>query len=270
MGWRVYDHLMAPIALLTDFGARDWYVASMKGVILSIVPEARIIDISHEIGLGDRREAAFILSQSYQEFPQGTVFVVVIDPGVGGSRLGIALYTGGQFFVGPDNGVFSFHDLLEVEVAMETRVIENRDFTSPVISNTFHGRDVFAPVAAHLLRARDFEEVGRKLGSIVKIKWPRAKYGRGEAEGEVIHIDRFGNAISNIRAARLGDLGALQSEVSIAERSFPLVGTFSEVESRNPLAYVGSGGFVEIAVNGGNAAQVFGLAVGQKVEFKLV
>lgn len=261
---------MAPIVLLTDFGARDWYVASMKGMILSIVPEARIIDISHEIGLGDRRAAAFILSQSYQEFPQGTIFLVVIDPGVGGSRSGIVLYAGGQFFVGPDNGVFSFHDLLEVEVAMEARVIENRNFMSPVISNTFHGRDIFAPVAAHLLRVQDFGEIGRELGSIVKMRWPRAKYGRGKAEGEVIYIDRFGNAISNIRATHLGDLKGLQSEVSIMDRSFPLAGTFSEVEPRNPLAYVGSGGFLEIALNGGNAAQNFGLTLGQEVKFKLV
>lgn len=262
---------MALIVLLTDFGNRDWYVASMKGVIYSIVPEARIVDISHEIAPGDRREAAFVLCQCYGEFPKGTVFLVVVDPGVGGNRLGIAIHAGGQFFVGADNGVLSFHDLFENEVVREARVIENRDFMGAVLSSTFHGRDVFAPVGAHLLRTGVFKEVGPRLSSIVRINWPRAKYGEGGAKGELLYVDRFGNAISNIRAAPLGEPVSLQSAVvSVSGRSIPLAGTFSDVELGRPVAYVGSGGFVEIAVNGGNAAQAFGLGAGCEVELVLV
>ena len=262
---------MGPIALLTDFGNRDWYVASMKGVIHTILPEARIVDISHEIRPGDRREAAFLLSQCYGESPRGTVFLVVVDPGVGGSRLGIAVHAGDQFFVGPDNGVLSFHDLVDNEIAREARVIENRDFMGAVLSSTFHGRDVFAPVGARLLRAGVFKKVGARLSSIVKINWPRAKYEEGGSRGELIYVDHFGNGISNIRAALLGEPASLQSAtVSVSGQSIPLAGTFSDVELGRPVAYVGSGGFVEIAVNRGNAARAFGLGVGCEVELVLL
>ena len=189
------------ITLTTDFGTRDWFVGTMKAVILGILPRAKVVDITHEIPPGDIRAGAFALMASCRYFPRGTVHVAVVDPGVGSQRQAIAVQTARRFFVGPDNGVLSWG--LALEKIKTIRLLENRQYFLQPVSRTFHGRDIFAPVAAHLSRGLSASRLGRELKDFVRVPWPLTTKQRGEVQGEIVHIDRFGNAITDIEAERV-------------------------------------------------------------------
>jgi hypothetical protein len=249
------------VTLTTDFGTRDWFVGTMKGVILGIAPRTTVVDITHEVPPGDIRAGAFALAASYRFFPQGTVHVAVVDPGVGGGRGAIAVQTADYFFVGPDNGVLSF--ALRREKIKSVRRLTNETFFRKPVSQTFHGRDVFAPVAAHLSCGVPVRKLGPPLKDFMRLEWPFPRV-RGEAqEGEVIYVDRFGNAITSIDAASLAD-GAY--EVFAGRRRLCTVDRFYQsVPVGKPVAVHGSSGFLEIAVNGGSAARHLGLNIGDVV-----
>ena len=239
----------------------------MKGVICSITPVVPIVDICHEIPPGEIHRGAFILGQCFLDFPHGTVFVGVVDPEVGSNRLGIALKCKGYYFVGPDNGLFGFLKSDSNEHDSDIHVIENEEYLPSRISSTFHGRDIFAPVGAHLAGGLDLAKIGPRIESIKATAWPVAQYAKSHAVGEVVYVDRFDNLISNIGTNALPQLENLNLlGVSVSGRSIPLVKTFTDVERGALLAYFGSGGFLEIAVNGGNAAQTLSLNTGSRVE----
>lgn len=245
---------MAIITLTTDFGNADWFVGSMKGVILGIEPHATIVDITHEIPAGDIRAGAFALAASYRCFPRNSVHVAVVDPGVGTKRAAIAVHTADYLFVGPDNGVLSF--ALAREKSVETRRLDNDAYFHKPVSHTFHGRDIFAPVAARLTQGVAFDSLGATLYETVRLPWP--------SQPQIIYIDRFGNAITNISvvspAAKIASVAG-KVECGVAQ-------CYAQVPAGKPVALIGSAGFLEIAVNGGSAAQQFGLKIGDAVEIR--
>jgi len=247
------------IALITDFGTRDHFVAAMKGTILSINPSAVIVDITHEIDPQNRREAAFTLAACYRDFPTATVFVAVVDPGVGSDRRGIAVEGGGYYFVGPDNGVLS------PALKHESKVVElNRpEYFSERVSNTFHGRDIFAPVAAHLARGASIESVGPRIMDFIKHSFPHPRREGGRLLGSVLRIDKFGNIITNLRPKDLG------REFSIRLAGLTVTKlrcSFSEGAPGEFFAIEGSAGFIELAMNQGSAADRLKVDTGAEIE----
>jgi S-adenosyl-L-methionine hydrolase (adenosine-forming) len=252
------------ITLTTDFGARDWFVGTMKGVVLGINPRAAIVDITHEIPPGDIRAGAFALMAGYRYFPRGTVHVVVVDPGVGGQRRAIAMHTADYFFVGPDNGVLSW--TLGREKIKAIRQLENPKYFLKSISHTFHGRDIFAPVAAHLSRGLPLQRLGHELKDFIRLPWPKPAKQRNEIRGEIVHIDRFGNAITNIETGLIPNRRKIICETAGKWKvSCFFAAFYGAVPANSPVAVIGSSGFLEIAVNGGSAAQRFGLKTGGMV-----
>ena len=185
------------ITLTTDFGTRDGYVAAMKGIMLTISPSANLIDVSHQITPQDVMEAAFVLRSVVDHYPQGTVHLAVVDPGVGTDRRAIALEHRGSYFVGPDNGLFSL--VLEEDAPERVVVLDRPGFwRDPSTSSTFHGRDIFAPVAAHLASGRNLEDVGSPTDRLTPLHWALPTIDEHGVQGWVVHIDRFGNCITNI------------------------------------------------------------------------
>ena len=255
------------ITLLSDFG--DVYPASMKGVILKINPRANIVDISHSVPRHDVRAGAFMLMVSAKYFPSGTVNIAVVDPGVGTKRRPIAIRAespgvGRHYFVGPDNGLLipaarSIGDFEVYEITNKKLVCEN-------ISGTFHGRDIFAPVGAHISKGLDIGDVGETVFDFVDIDFGKGIKKNGTLEGRVIFIDSFGNVVTNIPAEivepRHGDALEVDKKRVLFLRSY---GFCSEGE---PLALIGSHGFLEIAVNRGNAAQFFNKKPGDEIVIK--
>lgn len=247
------------IALLTDFGNRDWFVGTMKGVILRINPNVEVVDITHEISPQNVREAGFVLWNSYRYFPPKTIFVCVVDPGVGSERKIIAVETDKYIFIAPDNGLLDFV-LSEVEV-LKAVCVENRDYFLEEISSTFHGRDIFAPVSAYISRGVDISE----LGSEIKIKKPERMFveilSEGSYRGEVIYIDRFGNLITNLRA-----IGKIEGEVEFKGATINKISkTYSDVGVSEVVALVDSSGLIEIGVRNGNAREFFKANYGDEV-----
>ncbi|HXU63300.1 MAG TPA: SAM-dependent chlorinase/fluorinase [Polyangia bacterium] len=246
---------MPIITLTTDFGARDGYVGAMKGVILTIAPQTTIIDIAHGIPAQDVAAGAVALAQAAPLYPPGTIHVAVIDPGVGGNRADILVEAGGHLYIGPDNGVLS----LVARGPRQIFRIESPEFRRATVSPTFHGRDVFAVTAARLAAGARPMDAGSILDSMVEITRAPARRGAGIVEGEVIHVDGFGNLITSLPGDVLS--GGSDSDVGVevdgGEGLFaPLVGrTFSDVEPGALVAYVGSGGQVEIARRDGSAAR---------------
>ncbi len=256
------------ITLLSDFGLQDGYVASMKGVILKICPDAKLVDISHLIAPHSVRSGAFVLYASYEYFPHGTVHLAVVDPGVGTERGAIAIRTRSSFFVGPDNGLFSL--VLRKETHWEARRLENRQFRRSPPSSTFHGRDLFAPAAARIARGIQFDTLGPACDPICP-QWGEPMIGKDEVTGEVIHIDRFGNAIINVPGETLESRGPAEKWTITAGESTinSIQQTYGRVKTGEALALTGSTGFIEIAVNRGNAALELGLEEGTRVTFRL-
>ncbi len=240
------------IVFLTDFGTADGYVASMKGVLLSMAPAVPIIDASHDIPAQDIQLARLTLARYWRRFPSGTVHLCVVDPGVGTSRAAIAIESNGQYLVGPDNGVLS-----PALFMLDARVVAIP--VSAAAAPTFHGRDVFAPAAARLARGELLSEIGEPYGSPLRLRTPQpVHHGDGVIAGEVIAIDRFGNAVTNI-VSRAGCL------VDAAGHQMPLQTTYAEAAIGQLVAVTGSTGLVEVAVRNGSAAAVLGLERGAPV-----
>jgi S-adenosylmethionine hydrolase len=259
------------VTFTTDFGSRDGYAGAMKGVVLSLAPEAQLVDITHGVPAQDVPAGAVALAQAAPLFPAGSIHVAVVDPGVGGSQADIVVESGGSFFVGPDNGVLS----LAARSPRRIFRIEASGFRREPISPTFHGRDVFAPTAGRLAAGAQAADAGPELERMVEIG-SRPVQRRGGArgnmiEGEVIHVDAFGNLITSLPADLFASGGAdFGVEVDGGEGRFePAFGrTFSDVESGALIAYVGSGGQLEIARRDGSAARRMGAARGTVVRVR--
>jgi S-adenosyl-L-methionine hydrolase (adenosine-forming) len=250
------------IALLTDLGLKDHYVGVMKGTILSVHPDAKIVDVSHDVEMHDITTAYFLLQNSYRYFPKGTIFVVVVDPGVGTERSIIGVETTDFTFLAPDNGVLGFLGR-EEKVRRIVTITNSRYFLQPV-SNTFHGRDIFSPVAAHLAKGVDLGKMGEEAETFTRFQTPAPKVvDPGSVVGEVVAIDRFGNLITNITKDRLPG-GSVQIEVGGAVVR-EISKTYGARKTRELLAYLGSSGALEIAINKGNAAKKLGVRVGDAV-----
>lgn len=250
------------ITLTTDFGSRDWFVGTAKGVIHGIEPKAAIIDLTHEVAPGDIRAAAFALAVSCRFFPAGTVHVVVVDPGVGGTRRALAVQTRKYFFVGPDNGVLSW--AMRRERIQAIHALEDSTYFLKPVSRTFHGRDVFAPAAARLCQGISIKKLGPQLRDYVRLDWPEPKASSHGLRGEVVYIDRFGNAITNINAADLARKKALEIVLE-GKKVCPVAETYESVAAGQLVAMRGSSGFLELAINGGNAARRLHIEVGAPV-----
>jgi S-adenosyl-L-methionine hydrolase (adenosine-forming) len=254
------------ITLLTDFGLSDYFVPAVKGVILTINPEVTIIDITHDVAAHDIQSAAFTLGSCYHNFPSGTVHVVVVDPGVGSTRRAIVASAGGYFFVGPDNGVFSFVYTRESNLRV-FHVTNERYFRHPV-SPTFHGRDVFAPVAAHIAGGARPEEIGAEIEDYVNLEIPRPRANNEIIEGRIIHIDRFGNLVTNFTEAELKPSEIRPAtKIHIGGREVRRFNAyFAEAGDHDDLfAYPGSAGFWEIALWRRSAAEFINAHRGDEV-----
>ena len=248
------------ITLTTDFGLRDSFVGTMKGVILGIAPAVQIVDLTHGIAAGDVRGGAFALMTATPFFPPGTIHVAVIDPGVGSARKAVAIRTGRAVFIGPDNGVLSW--AVKEADPLEIRSVENSDVFLPQVSNTFHGRDLFAPAAAWLAAKREFCELGPELAHFQRTDWPNPIRVQEGWKTEVIHVDTYGNAITAFPAVRTN---GVQSVMLPGGKRIPFEGFYAAVPRGNPLAVIGSSGFVEIAINQGDAARELSLRTGSEV-----
>jgi len=243
---------MALITLLTDFGTADGYVGEMKGVMYAMHPQAQLVDIAHDVAPQDVDGARLAIARYWRRFPLGTIHLVVVDPGVGTSRAALAVESDGRFLVGPDNGVLS-PALLRSDV----RVVELP--IPPQASATFHGRDVFAPAAAQLAQGASLESLGDVAESPVIRRTPEAtRRADGAVQGEVITVDRFGNAVTNLLAMRGG-------QVRVNGLTLALRRTYADAAEGEPLALVGSSGLVEIALRDGSASEKLGLKRGSEV-----
>lgn len=242
------------ITLLTDFGTADSYVAELKGVLASSAGDAVLVDLTHEIAPGDVAAASYVLGRAWRTFPRGTVHLAVVDPGVGTERRALAAQVAGYGFVAPDNGLLS-----DVFAAADAKVVR---LPIPAgASRTFHGRDVFAPAAARLVRGAALADLGSPVSDLVHLPPRRLRTEGADVVGQVIHVDRFGTLVTNLP----GDGVAPGSALTVGGRSVPLLGTFGDVPSGSLLAVVGSGGTIEIAVRDGRADQVLGVRRGQEV-----
>ena len=252
------------ITLTTDFGLVDPFVAIMKGVILGIAPNAQLVDVTHEIGSYDIVEAALLLDSSYRYFPEGTIHVIVVDPGVGSERRPMAAAANGHIFVAPDNGVLSLV-LKGNATAPQVYHITNESLFRNPVSNTFHGRDIFAPVAAHLARKTPIEAVGPRIVDFVKKPLPKPRPRGGRLVGVVLRIDKFGNVITNLRRENLpSDFSIKVAGLSITR----LCSSFSEAESGEFFAIEGSSVFIELALNQGSAAEKLNVGRGEEIELE--
>jgi S-adenosylmethionine hydrolase len=247
------------VALLTDFGTSDPYVGMMKGVIAGICPEANVIDVTHDVPAHDIRMGAFFLERAHRYFPKGAVFVAVVDPGVGTARAKVGLEAGGRYFVGPDNGVLS----LAVR-RYRAVVLARRSYFGSEVSNTFHGRDVFAPVAAHLARGLPLARFGPPKRRIIALSWPKPKRTRAALVGEIVSIDRFGNLITNIEPS---DWRSLRNpRLSAGDfSSSKLSKSYQEVPKGKLALVFGGYGLLEIAARESSAAAELGLSRGTEV-----
>ena len=259
------------VTLLTDFGLADPYVSTMKGVILKICPNAKLVDISHQISRHNIREAAFKLAFAAPYFEPFTIHLVVVDPGVGSSRKPIIIVTNRYFFVGPDNGVLS--------VAAENdgikRIIEikNKNFFRKPVSDTFHGRDIFSPIAANIAKRVALKRFGPNIKNIVKLDVPKPILSQNTINGEILYIDGFGNIITNIDSEFLKQINISHKskiEVTIVDKInvIPVCKSYIEVYKGELLGIVGSNGYLEISANQSNAAEILDIDISDKISIK--
>jgi S-adenosylmethionine hydrolase len=268
---------------MTDFGTDDTYVGVMKGVIASIAPDSSVIDVTHAVPPGDIRQAAFQLWQALRYFPAGSVFVLVIDPGVGTARRPIAMRWEDRIIVGPDNGLTTY--LLLTKPSDTAVSLENPAYQLKRISSTFHGRDVFAPAGAHLAAGVPLGDLGPPATDLVRFEPPELNLQPDEIQGEIIHSDRFGNLVTNI-----GYLRPIREEIHILPwlpgpkpADYPASGasvelpggerlslssTFGDVSPGNLVAYIGSEGLLEVGINQGSAAEALGISAGDPVTLR--
>jgi len=254
------------ITLTTDFGLKDPYVAEMKAVILNISPNAKIVDITHEVEKFNIRMGAYTLAAACPYFPKGTIHMAVVDPGVGTKREAILIQARNAHFIGPDNGVLTL--AAESQGIKRIYRVENPEFMLPMVSNTFHGRDVFAPAAAHLANGISPSEFGPEIREIVTPEYAKMTKTRNTLTGEVVHIDGFGNIITNLREKDLELIG-VKRKVNLKIKGnmlkLKLCKAYSEADTQQPLAIIGSHNFLEISINQGNAAENFKTRVGDKI-----
>jgi len=246
------------ITLTTDFGECDPYGAMMKGVILSINPDATIIDISHQIPARAIKEGGMIIKEAYTYFPSGTVHVGVVDPGVGGTRRPIAVLVDNYFFVGPDNGLFS--TIIETQHHTDVIHLKEKRYWMHSVSPTFHGRDIFAPVAAHLSLGVNPFRMGNKIDNPTPLAYPLPHENNTDLVGEIIRVDHFGNLITNITREHLSPfLSSKDLIVTVGRLTLKKIcTTYNDVSEGQPLALIGSSNALEIAINMGKAADYFG------------
>ncbi|HEX9188431.1 MAG TPA: SAM-dependent chlorinase/fluorinase [Vicinamibacteria bacterium] len=261
---------MPVIALLTDFGLQDPYVGAMKGAILSACPGATLVDVLHDVPAHDVFAGALALDAAYGHFPGGTVFVAVVDPGVGSDRRPIGVGAGRWLFVGPDNGLFTF--VLDAHPSARVHLLANPALHREPLSPVFHGRDLFGPAAGRLASGMALDETGPPVKDPVRLVLPGKRRTAEGWEGSVVHADRFGNLTTNLLEADLAALGRRGLgglEVLLGERHVPLVRFYSEVASGEACALVGSSGRLEIAVNRGRADALAGASPGSPVRVRL-
>lgn len=252
------------ITLTTDFGLQDHYVSVMKAVMLDIAPDVRFIDVSHEIPPQDVMAGAWVVRNSAPHFPAGTIHLVVVDPGVGTDRIPVAIQIQDQLFVGPDNGIFS---LIGEDFGYKAVKLQNQRFWQKNRSNTFHGRDIFAPVAAHLATGTPLEKLGPPLEKLVTYRWAIPISDKDGIQGWIVHIDRFGNLVSNIPSSLIEEtIEDSRLKIYVGNTILDeIVPTFAAVPDGEPAAYIGSSDKLEIAINKGNARQMLGVEKGAQV-----
>jgi hypothetical protein len=255
------------ITLTTDFGLKDPYVAEMKAVILNISPNTLIVDVTHKVEKFNVRMGAYVLACASQYFPEGTIHVAVVDPCVGTERRAILVRTENAFYIGPDNGVLAL--AAKSQKIEHVHEIRNRRFMMPKISNTFHGRDIFAPAAAHLANGTSPAEFGPEIREIVTPEFAKVVRREEVLVGEVLYVDGFGNVITNFGEKEL-ELMNVKDAVNVEFKSVRLklkfCRAYAEVEPQKPLAIIGSHNFLEISINQGNAAETFKIKAGDKIK----
>ncbi len=267
------------ISLLTDFGLRDAYVASMKGTVLGINTQARLVDITHDVPPQDTLHGAFVLGTAWRYFPPGAIHVAVVDPGVGTERKALLLQGDGASFLAPDNGLLSFvlppeQTRLPLFTAYQAPVPEtfrayaltNDKYWRHPVGDTFHGRDIFAPVAAHLSLGVASEDLGQPVASLTRLAVPVPRWEAGSLVGHVLHIDRFGNLVTNLSREVASEGGAKMIVEVAGEKVKGLASSYAV--TGGPVALIGSYGYLEVALPGGNAATSLGVSVGDQVVVK--
>ena len=252
------------IALLTDFGTRDHYAGTMKGVVLGICPDVTLVDISHDVAAHDVLGGALELAAAYRYFPAGTIFLVVVDPGVGSTRRGIAAEAGEFKYVAPDNGVLTA--VLDEHAPKRVVELTDRKYARPTVSRTFEGRDRFAPAAAWLAKGVDLAALGRSAGAIQRLDIPHPELADGRIDGQVLRVDRFGNLITNIDRRTFETLGGGLLDIRIGPHEVSrVVSTYADASAGEVCALFGSTDHLEIAANGANAADALDLRRGAPV-----
>jgi S-adenosylmethionine hydrolase len=256
------------VTLLTDFGLRDHYVAAMKGVILGICPDARILDVTHEVSSYEVAEAAYLLAQTWECYPKKTVHVVVVDPGVGSMRRPILAEVAGQRFVAPDNGVLT--PVLTLD-GCKVRHITNEKFFRQPVSRTFHGRDIFSPVAAHVAAGVLPSRMGPRIDNYLRLTFEHpVRTARRGWTGAILHIDHFGNVVTNIRAADFPQIEQQLFEIAVGFRVIEkLARSYAEMPAGELFAIVGSSGYLEVSANQDSAARILGCETGAPVEIRV-
>src|SRR5580698_6813630 len=260
--------LRGPITLTTDFGTSDHFVGTMKGVILGISPRAQIVDITHEIAPQDVNEAAFVIAQAWRYFPKGSIHVVVVDPGVGSARRPVLCEAEGHFFIAPDNGILS---MIYDSARHKVRVLSNEKLFLKNVSKTFHGRDVFAPAAAHLAKGIAPAKFGKPIHDAVRnFLLKPARLSRHDWSGVVLKVDRFGNLITNFHVDEFPEIRQHPIELRAGlEKITRLASTYAETAIGELFAIVGSSGFIEVVVNQGSAARSLGVAARSPLELEI-
>jgi len=256
----------AIITLTTDYGTNDHLVGTLKGVILKINPEATIVDITHNVAPFDLLDAALAIGSAYSYFPPRTIHVVIVDPGVGTERRPLLVTAENQYFVAPDNGVLSV--IYEREENVVARNVTAAHYFLQPVSKTFHGRDIFAPIAAWLSKGWQTASMGEEITDHKKFALPKPKATDGVVKGIVMRVDTFGNLVTNFRAEDLPESALTSGEVKFqvgTQAVSRMVPTFASGDAGEPVAYVGSAGYVEIAVNKGNASRTLSIGRGTAV-----
>lgn len=260
------------IAFMTDFGSGDGDVGVLKGVALGIVPHAHLIDITHEIAPQEVTSAAWILSTIYRYFPIGTVFVCVIDPGVGSTRRTIAIHAGDWYFVGPDNGLFSY--IYTEQPVHGVVALSNPAYHLAQVSSTFHGRDIFTPVGAHIARGVPLAEIGERVDPSLLVRLPVGiEHQDNRITSSIVHVDHFGNLITGIPLALVPELFSQPVQLDIPARGITLnecrrfFAETSEANETRPFIYGDSSGYLGIAIRNGNAARMLGATYGDAITF---
>lgn len=256
------------ITLTTDFGVKDYYTGAMKAVILGIAPKVRLIDISHNIEPQDVMGGAWVVRNCAELFPDNTIHLVVVDPGVGTERNPVALRIGNQYYVGPDNGIFS---LLTGEHDYDAVRLNKPEYWRDNSSETFHGRDIFAPVAAHLANDVPLDQLGEKIDELVTYRWASPIADKAGIQGWIVHIDRFGNLVSNIPEKLIREkVEGRSMKIYVGNTILhKIVKSYGFVEEGEPAAYIGSAGMLEIAINKGDASQMLSVRKGAQISIVL-